>query len=140
LPRRWRFQRRRSSGRSAASDELAQAFALRRTVSPPSSREGGFDLDTAYAVESELRQLRRTAGHKTIGRKVGLANKAVWRVMKLETLASAIARSPDQEPLVAGELVSSGTLTEGQLIHADETWSAQVEGIALAPLTVTVKN
>jgi 2-oxo-3-hexenedioate decarboxylase len=56
---------------------------------PPSGRDAGFDLTTAYAVEAELTRLRRVSGHKTIGWKVGYANKAVWRVFKLETLVWA---------------------------------------------------
>ena len=56
---------------------------------PPSAREGGLDLDTAYGVEAELVQLRRAAGRKTVGRKVGFANKAMWRVLKLQTLVWA---------------------------------------------------
>jgi hypothetical protein len=42
---------------------------------------------------------------------------------------------PD-EPLAAGELVSSGTLTESRPIAAGESWSATVEGIDLPSLTV----
>jgi 2-oxo-3-hexenedioate decarboxylase len=53
--------------------------------SPPSSRPG-FDLDTAYAVEATLKQWREASGHRAVGRKVGYANKAMWRVLKLETL------------------------------------------------------
>jgi 2-oxo-3-hexenedioate decarboxylase len=263
------------------ADELSRAVASRQTVAPPSSRDGGFDLDTAYAVERELQRMRQAAGHRLVGRKVGFANKAVWRVMKLDTLvwasmyddtvrygqngsatlsianliapkiepeivfklkapiagdpadaasvlgavewialgfemidapypewkfqpidfvaaaglhaglvvgeprtvgagdiaalaealpkfkvklsrngtlveegsgrnslrspalclgelASAIAKRSDQEPLAAGELVSSGTLTEGQLIHAGETWRAEVDGLDLASLTLTL--
>jgi 2-keto-4-pentenoate hydratase len=55
----------------------------------------------------------------------------------LGELAAAIAKRPDHDPLVAGELVSSGTLTESQLMHAGETWRAEVEGIDLAPLTLS---
>jgi 2-keto-4-pentenoate hydratase len=54
----------------------------------PSSRPG-FDLNTAYAVETMLKQLREVGGHKAVGRKVGYANKAMWRVLKLETLVWA---------------------------------------------------
>ncbi len=265
------------------ADEIASAVASRRIIDPPSSRDGAFDLSSAYAVERELVRLRRAAGHRTVGRKVGFANKAVWRVMKLETLvwasmyddtvqwsrngeaslstaemiapkiepeivfklrspvaadtsepakileavewmalgfeiidcpypdwtfqpidfvaayglhaalvvgpqraltasdvaavaeelpkfkvrlsrngelveegsgrnslrspalclaelASAIAKRRDQEPLAGGELVSTGTLTESQRLRGDETWSAEVTGIALSPLTLTVKN
>jgi 2-keto-4-pentenoate hydratase len=51
----------------------------------PSTRPG-FDLDAAYAVESALKRFREAAGHRAVGRKVGYANKAMWRVLKLETL------------------------------------------------------
>jgi 2-oxo-3-hexenedioate decarboxylase len=245
---------------------------------PLSSRVPGFDLATAYAIEAELTRLRRATGRKTVGRKVGFANKAMWRVLKLDTLvwahmyddtvthagrsgtlslgrmcspkiepeivfklrspvetgsldaaavlasvewlalgfeivdsifadwkfqpadfvaayglhaalvvgearpvdsssipmlveqlaqfkvrlskhgelvaegagknslrspalclgelASSIARRPGEEPLLGGELVSSGTLTEAQVIVPGETWSAVVEGIDLGELTL----
>jgi 2-keto-4-pentenoate hydratase len=51
----------------------------------PSARPG-FDLDAAYAVEAALRRSREAAGHRAVGRKVGYANKAMWRVLKLDTL------------------------------------------------------
>ena len=72
------------------ASELSAAFADRLTsVTPPSSRETGFDLASAYAVEAELVRLRRSSGHTTVGRKVGFANKAMWRVLKLDTLVWA---------------------------------------------------
>jgi 2-keto-4-pentenoate hydratase len=52
----------------------------------PSARDGGLDLDTGYAVEAEIARTRAAAGHKTVGRKIGLANRAVWQAMKLRTL------------------------------------------------------
>jgi 2-oxo-3-hexenedioate decarboxylase len=256
------------------------AYAGCHTISvPPSARDAGLDLATAYAVEAELVRLRQAGGHQTVGRKVGYANKAVWRVFKLETvvwahmyddtvryaqsnasslsleqmcspkiepeivfmmkrplgagdhdaatvldavewlalgfeiidcvfadwkfqpadfvaasglhaalvvgeprqidpemipalvdqlprfkvrlmrdgelvdegsgknslrspalclgeLASAIARQPDAEPLAAGEMVSSGTLTESQPIKPGETWTATLEGLDLPDLTL----
>jgi 2-oxo-3-hexenedioate decarboxylase len=264
---------------TALATELADAYANRRILPPPSSREGGLDLPTAYAVEAELTRMRRAAGHTTVGRKVGHASKAVWRALKLETLtwarmyddtvryaehdeatlsmaplcspriepeivfklkrplgsgalepatvldavdwlalgfeivdcvyadwkfepsdfvaafglhaalivgtplvvtaanvpllvdalprftvdlqadgrsvaqgsgknslrspalclgelASAIARQPGAEPLVAGELVSSGSLTEAQPISPGTTWTAVLDGIGLPPLTL----
>jgi 2-oxo-3-hexenedioate decarboxylase len=56
---------------------------------PPSARDAGLDLATAYAVEAELVRLRKAGGHKAVGRKVGYANKAVWRVFKLESVVWA---------------------------------------------------
>ena len=46
----------------------------------------GVDLDAAYAIETGIAQLHAAAGHRIVGRKVGYANKAMWRVLKLETL------------------------------------------------------
>src|SRR5262249_32014605 len=72
--------------RAALARDLAAAYANRQTIAPPSSRDQGFDLTTAYAVEGELVRLRRAAGHQPVGRKVGYANKAMWRVLKIDTL------------------------------------------------------
>jgi 2-keto-4-pentenoate hydratase len=58
-------------------------------VAIPPSQRPGFDLNTAYAVEAALKRLREAGGHKAVGRKVGYANKAMWRVLKLETLVWA---------------------------------------------------
>jgi 2-oxo-3-hexenedioate decarboxylase len=75
---------------AALADELTNAYATRTILPVPlSSREAGFDLATAYAIEAELTRRRRDDGHKTVGRKVGFANKAMWRVLKLDTLVWA---------------------------------------------------
>ena len=72
------------------ADELLNAYATRRLLpAPPSARDGGLDLQTAYAVEAEIVGRRRAAGHRPVGLKVGFANKAAWRVLKLETLVWA---------------------------------------------------
>jgi 2-oxo-3-hexenedioate decarboxylase len=74
----------------ALARELARAFAGRHLVSPlPSARGDGFDLTAAYAVEGELAGKRRAEGRTTVGIKVGYANKAMWRVLKLDTLVWA---------------------------------------------------
>lgn len=73
----------------ALADELSIAYADGRTVPPPSARGIGFDMPAAYAVEAALVQMRRERGIRTVGRKVGFANKAVWRILKLETLVWA---------------------------------------------------
>jgi len=70
--------------------ELSAAREARRTdVVPPSAREGGIDLDSAYAVERALVERRRATGHTVVGLKVGYANRAMWRALKLETVVWA---------------------------------------------------
>jgi 2-oxo-3-hexenedioate decarboxylase len=71
------------------AQEVARAYAARAFITPFSARDGGLDLATAYAAEAVLVEGRRADGHRTAGLKVGYANKAVWRMMKLETLVWA---------------------------------------------------
>lgn len=66
--------------------ELQSAYESGRMVEQPLSARPGFDLDAAYAIEGTLKQWREVTGHKSVGRKVGYANKAMWRLLKLETL------------------------------------------------------
>ncbi|HYE85900.1 MAG TPA: hypothetical protein VEA16_06075 [Vicinamibacterales bacterium] len=73
----------------ALAREIADAYARRVLTTAPSSREAGLDLVSAYAVEQELVHLRQAQGHRTAGRKVGFANRAMWRVLKLDTLVWA---------------------------------------------------
>lgn len=69
--------------------ELMSAYETGQMVKLPPSTLAGFDLDAAYEVEAELKRLREAAGARSTGRKVGYANKAMWRVLKLETLVWA---------------------------------------------------
>jgi 2-keto-4-pentenoate hydratase len=71
------------------AQSIADAYAQRTSLPAPSSRDGSFDLPRAYATEAALADLRRAAGRRTVGLKVGFANKAVWRALKLDTLVWA---------------------------------------------------
>jgi 2-keto-4-pentenoate hydratase len=71
------------------AQELLSAAETGQMVSVPPSSRPSFDLDTAYAVEATLKRIRQSGGHRAVGRKVGYANKAMWRVLKLETLVWA---------------------------------------------------
>ncbi len=66
--------------------ELLAAYQTGQMVTTPPSSRGGFDLDAAYAVEAALKRSREASGARSVGRKVGYANKAMWRVFKLQTL------------------------------------------------------
>src|ERR1700690_604118 len=69
--------------------ELLSAYETGAMVAIPPSGRPGFDLNTAYEVEAKLKQFREAGGHRAVGPKVGYANKAMWRVLKLETLVWA---------------------------------------------------
>jgi 2-keto-4-pentenoate hydratase len=47
-----------------------------------------------------------------------------------------MSRRAGEEPLAPGALVSTGTLTESQPLAAGESWRVDVDGLALAPLTL----
>jgi 2-keto-4-pentenoate hydratase len=70
----------------ALARELLSAQENDQMVPVLPSERPGFDLNVAYEVEQALKHSRGAAGHKAVGRKVGYANKAMWRVLKLETL------------------------------------------------------
>jgi len=76
---------------NALAQELMAARSSGQAIMiPPSGRDASFDLATAYAVEAEVARLRRASGHATVGRKVGYANRAAWRLLKLNTLVWAL--------------------------------------------------
>lgn len=77
------------TGATAIARELADARRERRTIPAITSRDPGFTLDDAYRVEAAIGRARAEAGHRSVGWKVGYANKAMWRVLKLETLVWA---------------------------------------------------
>jgi 2-oxo-3-hexenedioate decarboxylase len=66
------------------------------------------------------------------------SGKNVFRnpALCLGELARAIGRSPWAEPLRAGELVSTGSLTTPMLIAPGETWRAEPEGLDVKPLVM----
>jgi 2-oxo-3-hexenedioate decarboxylase len=74
----------------ALARELTAAYSSRQLIAiRPSSRDPALDLPAAYAVEAQLVRLRQADGHRPVGRKIGFANKALWRVLKLDTVVWA---------------------------------------------------
>jgi len=47
-----------------------------------------------------------------------------------------LARDPDNPPLAAGEIVSTGTLTRALPVKPRETWTTELKGIALEGVTL----
>jgi 2-keto-4-pentenoate hydratase len=57
-------------------------------------------------------------------------------LLALAHLVSVLAVQPDASALRAGELVSSGTLTDAHPVKPGETWSTELSGLPLPGLTV----
>ena len=58
----------------------------------------------------------------------------------LAELGAAVARRFPDQPLGAGEIVGSGTLTAGHATGRGDEWAAEVEGLFLAPLTLGARK
>lgn len=57
----------------------------------------------------------------------------------LRFLVEEIARRPGSPPLEAGEIVTTGTMTDAQPLHAGETWTTELDGIPLRGLRLAIR-
>jgi 2-keto-4-pentenoate hydratase len=73
----------------ALARELLAAYVSGGTIAAPLSARDDLDLNAAYSIEAEFARLRIESGRTTTGLKVGYANKAMWRALKLRTLVWA---------------------------------------------------
>jgi len=72
---------------------------------------------------------------KAIDRGAG-ANVLDSPLLALEHLVSVLARQPAAAPLSAGELVTTGTLTDAHPVRAGETWTTEIDGLPLRGLRI----
>jgi 2-keto-4-pentenoate hydratase len=52
-------------------------------------------------------------------------------------LLHELTRDPEAEPLRAGEIVTTGTLTEAMPVKTGQTWSTEMHGLGLPGLRAT---
>ena len=52
-------------------------------------------------------------------------------------LADLLQRQPFMQPLAAGEVISTGTITDALPVKPGETWSTEISGLPLQNLTLT---
>ena len=58
--------------------ELIDALDQGKVIPSIVQRNSHFDWEAAYRVAAEIVKLRRARGEKTIGRKIGFTNRALW--------------------------------------------------------------
>jgi 2-oxo-3-hexenedioate decarboxylase len=58
-------------------------------------------------------------------------------LLSLAFLVEILAMQPEAPPLQAGEIVSTGTITDAHPVRAGETWSTDLHGFALRGLTLS---
>ena len=91
------------------------------------------------AVANQMRDCRVTLSRngQVADRGVG-ANALGHPASALAHLSEALSRQPAFEPLAAGEIITTGTLTAAMPIAPGETWSTSYEGIPLQGITLTL--
>lgn len=75
-------------------------------------------------------------GDEVVDRGIG-ANVLDSPALALAELARVLAQQPQFPPLAAGEIVTTGTLTDAWPIAAGETWSSDYGALGLEGLSVT---
>jgi len=58
-------------------------------------------------------------------------------LLSLGHLVALLARQPGAVPLAAGEIVTTGVLTDAHPVSPGETWSTEIAGLPLRGLHVT---
>jgi 2-oxo-3-hexenedioate decarboxylase len=110
------------------SADSAADFALhwRLILGTPQS----VNADRIPALVGQLRDCRVTLSRNGEVQDRGIGANALGHpATALAHLASVLALQPQFEPLAAGELITTGTLTAALPIRPGETWSSRYEGL-----------
>ncbi len=89
---------------TALARELDQSERTRVQLEQFSKRHPGMSIDDSYAIQREWMKLKRAAGHRSIGRKIGLTSRAMQ-------IASQITE-PDHGLLLDHMLIRDGSEVE----------------------------
>ena len=121
-----------ASWKFAPADAVADfSFHWRLIVGKPYEIRGA---DIADLVE-RLRDCNVTLSKNgTITDRGTGANALGHPAAALAFLADTLMRQPQFEPLAAGEIITTGTLTAAMPIKPGETWSSQYEGLPVSGL------
>lgn len=110
----------------AAAADLYQAERTGRQCGLLSLRHPGMTLDEAYAVQAALVGLKRAAGARVIGWKIGLTSRAMQQALAIDT--------PDSGVLLDDMLSADGaTIPAGRFIQP--RIEAEIAFVMKAPLT-----
>jgi 2-oxo-3-hexenedioate decarboxylase len=92
--------------------------------------------DLARALPDLQVTLRK--GETAVDRGTG-ANVLGSPLLALAFLVEVLSRDSDADPLTAGEIISTGTLTDAHPVFAGDVWSTELSGLPLSGLTVRFK-
>lgn len=120
----WRF---------AATDTVVDGGLHAALLLGPRLPLGALAADPLAALEHFSLTLLRDGRQQAMGRG---ANVLGGPLQALRHLLASLGETPEQPPLQAGEMVSTGTITAAMPVQAGETWHTTLDGIALPGLTV----
>ena len=96
-------------------DELYEALAARRTISPLTSRGFDISIEDAYHIQQRMLSRRLDKGEKVIGKKIGVTSKVVMNMLNVY--------QPD-----FGYLLDGMVYNEGESIPMDSLIQPRAEG------------
>jgi 2-keto-4-pentenoate hydratase len=89
------------------------------------------DLDRLPALEARLYK-----GERLVDQGVG-ANVLGSPLLALGHLVGLLAKQPESPPLAAGEIITTGTLTDAHPVAPGETWRTELDGLRGLTLVFT---
>ena len=113
------------------------SFHWRLIIGAPQQIRHG-DAELLSPLLSQLRDCRITLSRDGMVADRGVGANALGHpVVALTHLAGVLANQPQFEPLDAGEIITTGTLTSAMPIERGETWTSRYEGLpGVAGLTL----
>lgn len=117
--------------------DCTAAFGLHRAliVGPRLAVDESRRDDLAARLSTFVLTLRRNG--TVVEQGVG-SNVLDSPAMALAHLANLLATQPTMPPLVGGELVTTGTLTDAWPVHAGEVWASDYGDLGVAAITLRV--
>lgn len=94
-------------------------------------RKGGLHMISSFEIE-----LAATSG---AARKGSARNVLGGPLTAIRHCLDVIAHHPGSEPIAAGEIVTTGTLTDAMPIAAGETWTTTLSGTQLQGLSLAIR-
>ncbi len=116
--------------------ECIAAFGLHGAliIGPPTAVEGHGLAELADALATFTATLSRNGAVVEQGNGSNVLDSPALAIAQL---ANVLAHQAQFGPLVAGELITTGTLTNPQVIHAGDAWTSDYGALDIAGLTVT---
>lgn len=109
-----------------AAEALFQAEVTRQQIGLLSLAHPGMSLDDAYAVQAALVALKRAAGRRGIGWKIGLTSRAMQEALKIDTPDSGVLF--DDMLFADGAVVPAGRFIQPRI-------EAEIAFVMRAPLS-----